>query len=407
MTETIAALSSGLVPSGVAVVRVSGPRAREVCHSLCGRVPKPRVAALTKLKRPDGRLLDEALVLFFERPHSFTGEDTVEFHCHGSRAVVSGLLEEIAKQDGVRLSEAGDFSAQAFRNGKLDLVQVEGLADLLDATAPAQVDVALADYVGSGTLRVQEWSGQLLRVRAEIEAALDFSDEEDVPDVMFDSLAEQLRYFADQMELDLSGTMEERLREGFLVAIAGPPNAGKSTLLNFLVGRDAAIVSAEAGTTRDAIEVPVVLEGLPIRLVDTAGLRDEKKAGTVERLGMQLAERMMGDADCIIWLDPAGKDHHAGSVSEYVGYEKVYPDKLIRVRSKSDLLLAIEHEKAAVSGSDMKLAVSSRTGEGLHGLRSAITSLLLGESSGRPSGQTRVGTNPRRKAALREAVKHF
>ena len=297
--DTIFALASAKGKAGVAVVRVSGSGAFAAGRALCGTLPEPRHAALRTVRGASG-VLDQALVLTFAEGHSFTGEEVVELHLHGSIAVVRAVVDELAAMPGLRMAEPGEFTRRALENGNLDLTQVEGLADLIEAETEAQRRQAQRVLSGAIGLRAQGWRKTLVRIAALIEATIDFADEDvpvDVtPEVMslIDGLVADLR-----REL-VAGKSAERVRMGFEVAILGQPNVGKSTLLNALAGREAAITSEFAGTTRDVIEVRMDLSGLPVTLLDTAGIRDT--ADPVERMGIDLALRRAEAADLRLFL---------------------------------------------------------------------------------------------------------
>src|SRR5262245_35753052 len=300
--QTIFALSSGQGRAGVAVIRVSGPEAGIVLARMAPPCPKPRAAALRRIRHPaSGEVLDEALVLWFPAPNSETGEDMAELQVHGGRAVIAGVLAALGSIEGCRLAEPGEFARRAFEAGKLDLTGVEGLADLIDAETAAQRRQALRQ-AGGGLYRVYEgWRQRLVSAMAELEAAIDFSDEPDVAS----STLKKARAEVDTLARDIAqhlddGQRGEVLREGFHVVLAGPPNAGKSSLLNWLARRDVAIVSEEAGTTRDVIEVKLDLEGLPVVVSDTAGLREA--AGRIEQEGMRRTVARAREADLILWL---------------------------------------------------------------------------------------------------------
>lgn len=308
MTDTIFALSSGRPPAGIAVIRISGPQSFDIQRkfSRLAELKPPRVARLRPLYDPDsGLLLDRVLTLHFEGPSSATGEDMVEWHCHGGRAVVDAVLAALAKVAGAREAQPGEFTRRAFENGRIDLNEAEGLADLLSAETEGQRRAALAMAEGHFSQRLRDWREQVLNVAAMAEAALDFSDEDDVPDASIeDAIRLRLAHLIVDMERHLALPAAERLRDGIRVVLAGPPNAGKSTLLNALAGRDAAIVSEIAGTTRDRIEVPVQIDGIPYLLTDTAGLRDDA-GDEIERIGIDLAQAAIEQADIILWLGDA------------------------------------------------------------------------------------------------------
>lgn len=306
MTErsTIYALSSGGLPSGVAIIRLSGPRVGFVLETIAGGVPTPRHASLIKLIDPaDGSVLDHALVLWFPGPASFTGEDVAEFQVHGGRAVVAAILRVLGDIDGLSAAEPGGFTRRAFEAGRLDLTEVEGLGDLLMAETEAQRRQAVRQMDGALSTLYDGWSEVLTRSRAMIEAEFDFADEEDVPGGISDSIWDGVVRIRDEIRKHLNdGRRGERLRSGLQVVLLGPPNAGKSSLLNALAQRDAAIVTAEAGTTRDVIEVHLDLGGYPLTLVDTAGVR-EVGAGLVEREGIRRALQRAEGADLVLWMN--------------------------------------------------------------------------------------------------------
>lgn len=298
--DTIVALATARGRAGVAVVRVSGPLADKVCRAVSRALPAPRTAALCGLHGPDGGLIDRGLVLRFPAPGSFTGEDVVEFHTHGSQPVIAALIAACLALSGVRAAEAGEFTRRAFHAGKLDLTQVEALADLLDAETEGQRRQAMRLLDGSTGRKVAEWREALLDALALCEASVDFADE-DVPA----DLAPAALEVVDRLHADLSAQLAgraaaERLREGFEVAIVGAVNTGKSTLLNTLAGREAAITSARAGTTRDVIEVRMDIDGLPVTLIDTAGLRET--SDEVEQIGIARGQDRARRADLRIHL---------------------------------------------------------------------------------------------------------
>jgi tRNA modification GTPase len=303
-TDTIFAPASGFSRAAVAVIRISGGQTRFALETIAGGVPGPRRMSFRRLRDPvTGETLDEALVVFFPGPRSFTGEDQAELQIHGGLAVRAGVLRALGRLPGCRAGEPGEFTRRAFLNGRMDLAAVEGLADLIDAQTEAQARQALRQLGGRLGRQVECWREALIGALADLEAALDFADEGDVPATLEERAGQTVARLADEIEAALrNGRRGERLREGFIVVLAGPPNAGKSSLLNALAQRDAAIVSPIPGTTRDAIEVALDLGGLPVTLIDTAGLRDT--LDPVEHEGVLRTRARLEDADAILWLDP-------------------------------------------------------------------------------------------------------
>jgi tRNA modification GTPase len=302
--DTIFALSSGAPPAAIAVVRISGPRAGFALERLLGKLPRPREAKLGSLRAADGSLLDQALMLWFPGPNSETGEDCAELQLHGGRAVVDAVYAELGKMEGLRLAEPGEFTRRAFANGQIDLLQVEGLADLVSAETELQRRAALGIAGGSLSRKVEGWRGRLLALSARVEVALDFEDEGDV--VLDEALADDLAALAGELRQALSAPAAEVLREGYRVALAGPPNAGKSTLFNELIDREAAIVAPIAGTTRDILLRHIALAGVPFTFVDMAGVRTETD-DPVESIGIARARAEIEAADCVLWLGPEGE----------------------------------------------------------------------------------------------------
>lgn len=340
---TIYALSSGSPPAAIAVIRISGPAAGAALKALAGRIPEERRASLAALRDPgSGELLDRALLLWFPGPASATGEDLAELHLHGGRSVVQAVLAALAEVEGLRPAESGEFTRRAFEQGRIDLAEAEGLADLLLAETQSQRRAALMLAGGALSRQVEEWQRRLLELGAILEAALDFSDEGDVEEELPAAWREGLKALAKGISLMLERPPVERLRDGVRVVIAGPPNVGKSTLLNYLAGREAAITSAIAGTTRDLVEAPTAIGGTPFLLIDTAGLRES--ADVVESIGVARAQASLDAADLILWLgDPA-----------------IRPDRerAITVESMRDLK-AVPPDPAA------DISVSAVTGEGM------------------------------------------
>ena len=373
LNDTIFALSSGSLPAAIAVVRISGPEARHALEAL-GGVAEPRRARLATLSW-DGEVLDRALTLFFDGPATATGEDVAELHLHGGRAVVAAILAALSRLPRLRPAESGEFTRRSFQHGRIDLAEAEGLADLLAAETESQRRAALRLASGSLSRKVAAWTSVLLQISAAVEAELDFSDEDDVPsDTDWRRAASALLKDVDQL---LSQPTVERLTEGIRVVIAGPPNAGKSSLLNALVGREAAITSPHAGTTRDVIEAPAVIAGVPILFMDTAGLRSSDDE--VEAIGIDRARRVLDNADIILWLG-APNERPAG-------------ENVLVVHSKTDLAGSAE-------GAD--IAVSALTGTGLAELLAMLhqrseTMLPLSDDV----------LNRRHQDVIREAVVHL
>src|SRR5437667_5662742 len=298
--STIFALSSGRPPAAIAVVRVSGPRAREALERLIGRVPQPRRASFAHVRNPATHdVIDEGLALWFPAPNSATGEDVAELHVHGGRAVIAAVLSALANLPGLRPAEAGEFTRRAFENGRIDLPAVEGLADLVAAETEAQRRQAYQHLKGLLGDRAETWRQRLIEALALVEAGIDFSDEDDVPKDMMARSLELIRPLAE--EISKAGTGQgERLREGLRVAIAGPPNAGKSTLFNRLARREAAIVSPFPGTTRDVLELHLDLGGYPVTVLDTAGIRETNEPIEIE--GVRRASEQAAAADLVLWV---------------------------------------------------------------------------------------------------------
>jgi tRNA modification GTPase len=386
-TDTIVALASGAGRAAVAVIRVSGPRARDVLEALGGALPAPRHATLHKLRDPrSDALLDRGLVLWFPGPASFTGEDMAELQVHGSRAVIDAVIEAALTVEGTRLAEPGEFARRAFENGKIDLTELEGLADLVNAETEAQRRQALAQAEGSLRALYEGWRAKLLKAQALMEAGLDFSDEGDVVADVQTQAEMIVRELRTEIAGQLADRRGERLRDGYRVVIAGPPNAGKSSLLNALARRDVAIVSEEAGTTRDAIEVHLDLAGVPVILIDTAGLRATE--GAVEAEGVRRALSRAGEADLVLWLVDA-TDPHWSPPPDFGAFQElsVLPDSndavslqktsipvLFAVLNKRDIALDLPLPEGLI-------AISAKTGEGLEELIKLLEELVISTSS--------------------------
>nr|WP_198010753.1 tRNA uridine-5-carboxymethylaminomethyl(34) synthesis GTPase MnmE [Kaistia granuli] len=359
--DTIFALSSGAAPSGVAVIRLSGQGVRFGLETLLGTVPPARLASLRTLRAPEnGEILDRGLVLFFPGPASFTGEDVAELQVHGGRAVIAGILKALSALPGYRAAEAGEFTRRAFENGRADLTEIEGLADLIAAETEMQRRLAIRQADGGLRRLYEDWRHRLIRARALVEAGLDFVDEEDVPDDVMAPAWSEAAGVATEMAAHLDDQhFGERVRDGFEVVLLGAPNVGKSSLMNALVRREAAIVTAEPGTTRDLIEVALDIDGHAVTLIDTAGLRETESL--VEREGITRARRRADTADLVLAL------------SDQDSFAETIPDgaPVLHVRTKLDLL---DSDSKRVESADLHL--SARTGEGLDALIQAIGETL-------------------------------
>lgn len=400
-TDTIFALSSGPGTAGVAVIRLSGPRSHSALEKLSLKpVPEPRHAALRTLQDPEsGERLDSSLVLVFKGPASFTGEDVVEIHAHGGRAVVEGILDVLAKQEGLRAAEAGEFSRRAFDNNKLDLTEAEGLNDLIHAQTAAQRQLALKQMDGSLRELYDGWRSDLLAHLAHLEADIDFPDE-DLPEGVAGAVLPKILSVKDRITQHIDqGDRGRMLRRGFRITILGEPNAGKSTLLNALAKEDVAIVSDEAGTTRDVIEVQLDLGGFPVRLIDTAGIREG--AGAVEKEGVRRALVRAEEADLRLVLVRADEwPKIPESMQKWVG-----PDSLL-VASQVDRVSdpSMFHVKHRDSGLSECVPVSAKNGAGIDELIVHIQGIVADQMA---LSDTPVLTRLRHRAALEEAIDHI
>ena len=351
MSDTIFALSSGRPPAAVAVIRSSGPQAFAACEAIAGRLPSPRRPTLATLRAPyDCAVIDRALVLRFDGPASATGENVVEYQCHGGRAVVDAVLAALGGIAGMRLAEPGEFTRRALANGRIDLTEAEGLADLLEAETESQRRAALLMAEGGLRRQIEAWRGRLVELSARAEAAIDYVGDEDETMADAAALAGEAQALANELAQWLARPRAEPLKEGVRIVVAGPPNAGKSSLVNALAQSDKAIVTAIAGTTRDVIEVPLSLDGLPVVLVDTAGLR--ASADPVESIGVARAEGQIERADILLWL---------GSTAETPDHPR-----LVRVHAQAD--------RRGEAPKDW-LGVSVVAGEGLGELAGRIVGL--------------------------------
>jgi len=370
--DTIFALSSGRPPAAISVIRVSGPAAHTAGQLIGGPLPETRTAAVRELRHPDTyELLDEALVLRFDGPASSTGEDIVEFQCHGGRAVVDGVLSALAAVKGLREAQPGEFTRRAFENGRIDLTEAEGLADLIEAETESQRRTALALAEGGLRKQIEAWQDKLLALSAQAERAIDYDEEDQALDPALVSgcveLAAELRSWLDRPRI-------EPLKDGVRVVVAGPPNAGKSSLLNAIAGQERAIVTDIPGTTRDHIEVPLSLRGIPILLTDTAGLRET--TDVVEAIGVSRTEVLVEGADILLWLgEPADAPKHP---------------RLVAVHSKVDICGAVP---------EGSLGVSSLTGEGIVALIEDIGR----QAKGLLPGEDAIALNRRQASHIYEA----
>lgn len=386
ISDTIFALSSGLPPAAIAVVRISGPGAGEALRLLAGRLPTPRRASLATLYHPgDGSPLDRALLLWFPGPATATGEDLAELHLHGGRAIVRAVESALAALPSLRPALPGEFTRRALSHGVIDLAEAEGLGDLLTAETEGQRRAALAVAGGALSRAVTAWQERLLALSAQVEALLDFADEDDVDADAADiaMLHQGTGALHEEWRAWLKRPRAERMRDGVTVAIAGPPNAGKSTLINALAGREAAIVSPQAGTTRDIIEVPLALSGLPFRIADTAGLH-EGTGDVIEAEGMARARAWIDGADLLLWL---GLPEQAPT----------HP-RLCRIAAQSDRADIIDDWSARTAAADMIL--SARTGHGLD----VLHKWLVDSARELLPGDREIAINARQAEALGDAA---
>lgn len=374
--DTIFALSSGSPPAGIAVVRISGADAGAALRALAGRLPQPRRASLAELRDQAGELLDQALMLWFPGPRTATGEDLAELHLHGGRAVVAAIEQALAALPGLRRAEPGEFTRRAFANGRIDLAEAEGLADLLSAETELQRRAAIQVAGGVLSRQVESWRERLLHLSAQVEAVLDFEDEDDVGSLP-STFGSELVTLTEDIGHALQAPSAETLREGYRVALAGPPNAGKSTLFNSLIEKEAAITAPLAGTTRDVIEQPVAIAGMPFTFVDMAGIR-EAGADVIEAIGIDRARAEMERADLVLWL----------------GVEGEGPAGAWEIDARVD-------ESGHIGKSAARHRVSSITGFGLTALKQDLVAVAT-SAMPRP-GEAALG---RRQRALLEEAHH-
>lgn len=389
--DTIYALSSGAPPSGVSVIRISGPLTRELLTRLVGSVPADRLASYRTIRARNNQPIDSGLVLFFPAPNSFTGEDVAELQIHGSKAVLAALFQVLGDTPGVRMAIEGEFSRRAFENGKLDLVEVEGLADLIGAETEMQRRLAVEHSAGGVSAVYDSWAERLTRARALIEAELDFADEDDVPGSVSDMVWADMDRLRNDIRHHLdAASAGEIIRDGFKVVIAGAPNAGKSSLLNALARRDVAIVTDIAGTTRDVLQVDLDIDGYLVKLYDTAGLREADDR--VEMEGVRRARVALRDADLVLLLVDVSDPVIPADLDQALPH--------VRVGTKKDLI---------ETGSDRyDLRISTATGEGLPELRALIGRVVKerfdGLSMAIPSRQRHKDSLAKCLAALDAAI---
>jgi tRNA modification GTPase len=397
--DTIFALSSGRPPAAIAVIRVSGPRAGFALEQLIGRLPAPRRASLARVRDPDsGEVVDEGLALWFPAPKSETGEDMAELQIHGGRAVIAAVLAALGKLEGLRPAEAGEFTRRAFENGRVDLTAVEGLADLVAAETEAQRRQAFRHLQGLLGERAEGWRQGLIEALALVEAGIDFSDEADVPQDLMARALERIGPLADEIGRAAAAGQGERLREGLRVAIAGPPNAGKSTLFNRLARREAAIVSPFPGTTRDVLEVHLDLGGYPVTVLDTAGIREA--SDPVEREGVRRASEQAAGADLVLWVVDATEgegtfstcrsSHAAAGTTAWIVVNKT--DRV----ENGDL----RNIESKITSRKPVHFISSATGSGVNELVNALSRFAEGFFTPEPALVTRA----RQRALLQETV---
>jgi tRNA modification GTPase len=401
-TDTIFALASGSARAAIAVMRLSGPAAGPAVAALCGgTLPAPRHASLRRLRDPSGAVLDQALVLWFPGPGTYTGEDSAELHLHGGRAVIDGVADALTEA-GLRPAEPGEFTRRAFLNGRMDLVEAEAVHDLIAAETSAQRRQALRQLEGALGALYQDWADRLRGILAYQEALIDFPDE-DLPPEVEEQLLATLRVVRAEIRTHLDDAGRgEKLREGLFFAITGAPNVGKSTLINALAEREVAIVSATPGTTRDALETRVVLGGVPVTLVDTAGLRET--TDSIEAEGVRRALARARDADLVMTVVEAGTPHPepGNTCLDAAGRDTSSLD--LAAAGAGDCMLIVNKADLGLPGPEGALRISARTGMGMGALRNRLAQAArrMTESSGAPPL-----TRARHRAALLAAADHL
>jgi tRNA modification GTPase len=395
-TDTIMALSTG-VGGTLAIIRLSGPQAAAAITALTRKeLPEPRFAQFAQLFHPaTGKLLDEAVCIYFKAPNTFTGEDSAEIQMHGGRAVIQSVLQALrdTQLPGLRYAEAGEFSKRAYLNGKIDLTKAEAIADLISAETESQAELALVQLGGALHDQYERWRHQVIRILAYAEAHIDFVDEEDVPPEVFATIIPQIEKLITDLRAHLDDKgLGERLREGFVVTLIGAPNAGKSSLLNALAKRDVAIVTPTAGTTRDMIEVPLNLSGLPVIIVDTAGLRDTDDA--IEAEGVRRARARAAAADLVLALFDA-------TLPDDITTRQAAGNNALAVYTKSDLL------SDASQVPSQGIVISTKTGGGMQDLLEKITERLREQIAPLQNRETPLLTRARHRDTAQQALDHL
>lgn len=385
---TIYALSTGALPSGVAVIRVSGPKSGLILKDLVGHVPIPRQAVLRTIRDRNHQPIDQGVVLFFEGPHSFTGQDCAELQVHGSKAVVAKILDTLSQYEDTRVAEPGEFTKFAMEAGKLDLLEVEGLSDLLAAETEMQRKLALEHSQGHLSALYQAWMNRLTHARAMIEAELDFADEDDIPGSISTRIWPDMKELAQEIGAHLEmARIGEIIREGLKVVLIGAPNAGKSSLLNYLSRRDIAIVTSVPGTTRDILSVQLDIHGYAVTVIDTAGLRVTEDV--IEMEGIRRARLAAEQADLVLLLHPCNDTSSPATVNE--------TSRIIRVGTKADL-------PGRTDDGRFDISISTVTGEGMEPLLSLLLRDLLALESGKSLA---IPTRMRHVSLLQEAKSHL
>ena len=386
-SDTICALASGPPPAAIAIIRISGLAVKTIGAGLLENgLPSPRSARLRVIKDQNGAVIDEGLALFMPGPDTYTGEDSLELNMHGGQAVIEHALRALTSFDGVRLAEPGEFTRRAFENGKLDLTQAEGVADLIEAETEAQKSLALRQLGGALSDTYAKWQNELTEILALLEVSIDFPDEGDAPQAVGAPVIKKLETLRTQMTEALGdGGIGERIRDGFRIAIIGPPNAGKSTLLNQLAKRDAAIVTDIPGTTRDVIEVRAVIAGIVVWFVDTAGIRDTEDV--VEAEGVRRARAAEESADLRIYLVDGSHD-------------AVPPARL----NAEDLVVTNKSDLGIASRETSDFMISAKTGDGIPGLEAGLKSWLMDCVS---ASEAPVITRARHRAGLQSGLAHL